>query len=77
MARRPGQPCPVQFTKNELEDCNNKSEAVEALSPIIHQLYNDNLILLGGIVYAERYKYVVATNKECYKMFVKIVETED
>jgi hypothetical protein len=77
MARRPGQPCPIQFTENELEYHDNESEIVEALSPIIHQLHNDNLIPLGGMVYAERYEHVLATNKECHKMFVEIAETED
>jgi len=70
-------PCPVQFTENELECHSNESEIAEALSPMIHQLHNDNRIPLGGMVYAERYEHVLATNKQCYKLFVDMTETED
>ena len=77
ITHRPGQPCPIQFTEQELEYHDNASDLVGAISPMIHQLHNDDLIPLGGIVYAERYEHTVAINKECRKRFVDMAEMEE
>lgn len=42
--------CPIQFTKNELELHNSELELVEGLGEVLHQLQNDNLIPVGGMV---------------------------
>ncbi|KAF1364301.1 hypothetical protein EJ07DRAFT_162122 [Lizonia empirigonia] len=42
--------CPMQFTERELELHNEKLELVEGLGEVLHQLQNDNLIPLGGMV---------------------------
>jgi hypothetical protein len=43
-------PCPIQFTEHEPELHNGGLELVEGLEEVLHQLQNDNLIPLGGIV---------------------------
>ena len=76
MAPKPGQPCPIQFTEEEIETNKYESHMVQAISKWIHHLHNDNLVPLGGAVYRERYEATVAINKKCHEAFIDLGETE-
>ncbi|CZT12207.1 uncharacterized protein RCO7_10448 [Rhynchosporium graminicola] len=70
------QPCPIQFTQHELELHNAEMELVEGLGEVLHQLQNDNLIPLGGMVLREKYKQASQINNSVKKMFVDMAESE-
>ena len=77
IARKSGQPCPIQFSKKELENYDAAAEIVQGLSVVLHQIHNDNLVPLGGTIYAERFELTAALNKEFHQTFIDIVETDE
>lgn len=70
-------PCPIQFSERELEYHSSETQTLQGLSLVLHQLHNDNLVPLGGMVYQERYEHAAAINREFHKMFIEMVETEE
>lgn len=68
--------CPITFTDKELELHNSELELVEGLGEVLHQLHNDNLIPLGGMVLRENYKQASHINIAVKEMFVNMAETE-
>ena len=69
-------PCPLQFTDQELELHKDELELLEDLSEVLHQLQNDNLIPLGGMVLRENYLQTLHINNNVRDMFVSMAETE-
>jgi hypothetical protein len=69
-------PCPIQFTEHELELHNNELELVEGLGEVLHQLQNDNLIPLGGMVLRESYEQALHINNSVREMFVDMAGSE-
>ncbi|KAK0119331.1 Phosphotransferase enzyme [Cadophora gregata f. sp. sojae] len=69
-------PCPVTFAEHELELHNSELELHEGLGEVLHQLQNDNLIPLGGMVLREKYEQASLINQSIKKMFVEMAETK-
>jgi hypothetical protein len=69
-------PCPIQFSDRELELHSNELELVEGLGEVLHQLQNDNLIPLGGMVLREDYEQALHVNNSVREMFVDMAESE-
>jgi hypothetical protein len=69
-------PCPIQFMEHELELHNGELELVEGLGEVLHQLQNDNLIPLGGMVLRENYEQALHINNSVREMFVDMAESE-
>ncbi|KAF2455315.1 kinase-like domain-containing protein [Lineolata rhizophorae] len=68
--------CPILFTEKELELHNSELELAEGLSEVLHQLQNDNLIPLGGMVLRENYDQALHINNAVRAMFVNMAESE-
>ncbi|PGH19354.1 hypothetical protein AJ80_03994 [Polytolypa hystricis UAMH7299] len=69
-------PCPVQFSREELELHGSELELVEGLGEVLRQLQNDNLIPLGGMVPREDYEQVSHINNHVRETFVNLAESE-
>ncbi|KAF1953158.1 hypothetical protein CC80DRAFT_420717 [Byssothecium circinans] len=69
-------PCPIQFTEKELELHNYEFELLEGLEEVLHELQNNNLIPLGGMVRREYYEQAVRINSTVKEMFVNMAESE-
>ncbi|KAG4429419.1 hypothetical protein IFR05_015093 [Cadophora sp. M221] len=69
-------PCLIKFTKHELELHNAEMELVEGLGEVLHQLQNDNLISLDGMVLREKYEQASHINHRVKEMFVDMAESE-
>ncbi|KAF2872593.1 hypothetical protein BDV95DRAFT_628206 [Massariosphaeria phaeospora] len=69
-------PCPIQFTDKELEHHSEEMELVEGLGEVLHQLQDDNLIPLGGMVPREYYEQALNINNAVKTMFVDMAESE-
>ncbi|KAF2124066.1 hypothetical protein P153DRAFT_412352 [Dothidotthia symphoricarpi CBS 119687] len=69
-------PCPIQFDPKELELHNDELEVVEGLGEVLHQLQDDNLIPLGGMVLPENYEQALHINNTVKEMFVNMAESE-
>ncbi|KAH8817179.1 hypothetical protein F5884DRAFT_874085 [Xylogone sp. PMI_703] len=69
--------CPIQFTEHELDLHKQELELVEGLGEVLHQLHNDNLIPLGGIILRENYAQDLHINKSVKEMFVNMAESEE
>ena len=69
-------PCPIQFTDHELELHSSELELVEGLGEVLHQLQNDNLIPLGGMVLRESYEQASHINDSIKEMFVDMAKSE-
>ncbi|KAF2805196.1 uncharacterized protein BDZ99DRAFT_114992 [Mytilinidion resinicola] len=69
-------PCPIQFTEKELELHNSEMELVEGLREVLHQLQNDNLIPLDGMVLRENYEQASRINNTVKEMFVNMAESD-
>ncbi|KAL2061038.1 hypothetical protein VTL71DRAFT_9090 [Oculimacula yallundae] len=68
--------CPIQFTEHELQLHNAELELMEGLGEVLHQLQNDNLIPLGGMVLRENYEQASQINHSVKEMFVEMAESE-
>ncbi|KAK2820003.1 hypothetical protein FQN49_007820, partial [Arthroderma sp. PD_2] len=71
-----GDPCPVEFTSEELEVHNSELEMIEGLSTVMHQLQDENIIPLGGMVRPVDYEQAVELNERFKKMFVDLAEND-
>jgi len=69
-------PCPIQFTERELKLHSDQLELAEGLGEVLHQLQNDNLIPLGGMVLRENYEQAMHINNNVRKMFIDMAESE-
>ncbi|PVH85726.1 hypothetical protein DL98DRAFT_568045 [Cadophora sp. DSE1049] len=69
-------PCPIKFTEHELELHNGELELIEGLGEVLHQLQNNNLIPLGGMVLREKYEEASHINQSVKEMFVDMAESE-
>jgi Phosphotransferase enzyme family len=69
-------PCPINFTEKELELHGSELETVEGLGEVLHQLDNDNLIPLGGMVLRENFEQALHVNKTVREMLVNMAKTE-
>lgn len=68
--------CPLLFTEKELELHSSELELVEGLGEVLHQLQNDNLIPLGGMVLRENYDQALHINNAVREMFVNMADSE-
>lgn len=71
-----GGPCPVNFTEEELLQHQNEMELIEGISTIMHQLQDEGLIPLGGMVRQEYYERAEALNTHFRDEFVGLAATE-
>ena len=69
-------PCPIHFTEHELKLHDDELELAEGLGEVLHQLQNDNLIPLGGMVLRENYEQAMHINNNVREMFVDMAESE-
>jgi hypothetical protein len=67
-------PCPIMFTEEELVLHQNEMELLEGLSSIMHQLQEEAMIPLGGMVRPSDYERMKELNKQCLKDFVDLGE---
>ncbi|KAF4230875.1 hypothetical protein CNMCM8980_005656 [Aspergillus fumigatiaffinis] len=67
---------PIEFTDKELEQHQNEMELVEGVSMILHQLQEDGLISLGGMVSPERYEDARKWNNYFKQEFINLAEDE-
>ncbi|KAJ5587043.1 uncharacterized protein N7459_002808 [Penicillium hispanicum] len=65
-----GGPCPVHFTEEELLQHQNEMELIEGISTIMHQLQDEGLIPLGGMVRQEYYERAQELNTHFHREFV-------
>jgi hypothetical protein len=70
-------PCPIRFTKEELELHNEEMELLEDLSTVLHLLQEQNLISVGGMVRRELYEQALSVNKNVKKMLMDMVEDDE
>jgi hypothetical protein len=70
-------PCPIRFTKEELELHNEEMELLEDLSTVLHLLQEQNLISVGGMVRRELYERALSVNKNVKKMWMDMVEDDE
>ncbi|KAI9674439.1 MAG: Phosphotransferase enzyme [Caeruleum heppii] len=69
-------PCPINFTDLELELHGAEMELMENLGTIMHQLQDENLIPLGGMVRPEYYEQAQKINQHFKGIFVSLAENE-
>jgi hypothetical protein len=65
-----GAPCPFDLSAEEYACHESEMELLEGLSTIMHQLHNQNLIPLGGMVRREYFEGVQKANARCKQWFV-------
>lgn len=68
--------CPIEFTEKELEQHQSEMELIEGVSMILHQLHDDGLISLGGMVPPERYEDARKWNDYFKQEFINLAEDE-
>ncbi|RHZ50978.1 hypothetical protein CDV55_103165 [Aspergillus turcosus] len=68
--------CPVEFTEKELEQHQSEMELIEGVSLILHQLHDDGLISLGGMVPPERYEDARKWNDYFKQEFINLAGDE-
>ncbi|KAF7157478.1 hypothetical protein CNMCM5623_001739 [Aspergillus felis] len=68
--------CPIEFTEKELEQHQSEMELIEGVSMILHQLQDDGLISLGGVVSPERYEDARKWNEYFKQEFIMLAEDE-
>lgn len=70
------EPCPVAFTGEELESHQNEMDLIEGISSIMHQLQDEAMISLGGMVRPEDYERLTDFNRQCMNDFVELGEDD-
>jgi hypothetical protein len=70
------QSCPMTFTHEELELHNSEMELLEGLGEVLHQLQNDNLIPLRGMVRRGYYEQALHINRTVKNMFVHMADSD-
>ena len=71
-----GAPCPVNFTKEELLQHQSELDLVEGISAIMHQLQDEGLLSLGGMVRQEYYERAKEFNTHFKNEFVELAANE-
>ncbi|KKA20059.1 Uncharacterized protein T310_5937 [Rasamsonia emersonii CBS 393.64] len=69
-------PCPVTFTTKELESHQNEMELIEGISSIMHQLHDEGLIPLGGMVRPEDYQRIREISNQFKQDFINLGEDD-
>ncbi|BDD62974.1 hypothetical protein MAP00_007924 [Monascus purpureus] len=67
---------PIEFTDKELEQHKSEMELIEGVSMILHQLQEDGLISLGGMVSPKRYEDARKWNNYFKQEFINLAEDE-
>ncbi|KAI9723237.1 MAG: hypothetical protein M1812_001119 [Candelaria pacifica] len=67
-------PCPIQFTRLELEWHDTELGNVEGISGVLHAPNDNDSIPLGGIVPRGHYERAKDINARIFKMFVDMAE---
>jgi len=68
--------CPIDFEEQELEAHTAEMELLHDLGTILHQLNDERLIPLGGMVPAENFEAVQKTNAHVMQLFVGLAGNE-
>lgn len=71
-----GTPCPVNFGQEELLRHQDEMDLLEGISTILHQLQDDGLIPLGGMVRPEYYDRAMELNNYFRHEFIDLAENE-
>lgn len=71
-----GTPCPVKFGEEELLRHQDEMDLLEGISTILHQLQNDGLIPLGGMVRPGYYDRAMELNNYFRNEFINLAENE-
>lgn len=69
-------PCPISFTKEELLQHQSEMELIEGISTIVHQLQDEGLIPLGGLVRPSYYERASILNDHFKREFIALAESE-
>lgn len=70
-------PCPINFSESELELHDQEMELIEGLGTIMHQLQDENLIPLGGMVRPEHHERAQDANNRYKEVFISLAEDEN
>ncbi|KAE8353953.1 kinase-like domain-containing protein [Aspergillus coremiiformis] len=70
-------PCPITFTDEELLQHQSEMELIEGISAIMHQLQDEGLIPLGGMVRHEYYEHAKHFNNIFKQKFVELAENDE
>jgi len=68
--------CPIDFGEQELEAHRAEMELLHGLGTILHELNDECLIPLGGMVPSENFEAVQKTNMHFMELFVDLAEDE-
>ncbi|KAE8423663.1 kinase-like domain-containing protein [Aspergillus pseudocaelatus] len=71
-----GNPCPIDFTDEELLQHQNEMELIEGVSGIMHQLQDEGLIPLGGMVRRQYFEHAKEVNDILRQKFVDLAEND-
>ena len=71
------EPCPLEFTKEELELHNREWETLKGFTVVLRQLRNDHNIAPSGMVIREGYDAAVRVNEVYKKMLLDMAEDEE
>lgn len=69
-------PCPIHFTNLEIELHRTEMELIEGLGNIMHQLEDQELISLGGMVRPEHFEHAKETNNRFKEIFISLGEDD-
>ncbi|KAH8434939.1 uncharacterized protein LDX57_012571 [Aspergillus melleus] len=69
--------CPINFTNEELLEHQSEMELLEGISDIMHQLQDEGLIPLGGMVRPEYYEHAKKVNNIFKDRFVELAENDE
>lgn len=71
-----GTPCPFDLSAEEYARHESEMELLEGLSAIIHQLHDQNLIPLGGMVKREYFEGVQKVNARCKQWLIDLGDSD-
>jgi hypothetical protein len=69
-------PCPIEFTSEELESHQNEMKLLEGLSSIMHQLQDEAMIPIGGMVRPEDHQRIQELNNQFKQDFIDLGEDD-
>ncbi|PTU18712.1 hypothetical protein P175DRAFT_0442082, partial [Aspergillus ochraceoroseus IBT 24754] len=69
--------CPIDFTDAELSEHQSEMELIEEVSGIMHQLQDEGLIPLGGMVRRQDYEHAKGVNDILKQKFVDLAENDE
>ncbi|KAK2756950.1 Phosphotransferase enzyme [Arachnomyces sp. PD_36] len=73
---KPSYPCPAEFTDEELERHRSEMDIIEGLSTVMHQLQDEDLIPVGGMVQRDDYEQARELNRRFRQMFIDLAEDD-